>query len=75
MKPIESVTIHFRGDRSVGINSATFEMGLYIDRNDVDIEFVRKKITELYEHTEGETPSSVMFDFEIEAMNAADDRA
>ena len=73
MKPIEKAVIYFRNDPSVGIHSATFEMGLYVERDDADLTEIRKRITDLYELIEGEKPTWVKFDFEIEAENKADD--
>jgi len=80
MKPIEKAVIYFRNDPSVGIHSATFEMGLYLDPScfphtddDAILNETRTKIADLYESIEGEAPTWVKFDFEIEAENKADD--
>jgi hypothetical protein len=75
MKPIESVTIYFRNDPSVGIHSATFQMEVFIDpmTQGDDLNETRTKIADLYEYLEGDKPTWVRFDFEIEAENRADD--
>jgi hypothetical protein len=83
-KIIESATVFFEGDRSVGIPSTSFVISLYIDPTDYDngpdkttgitavLRDVRQKISELYELIQGDKPSGVMFDFEVDAQNEAE---
>jgi len=85
-KTINSATVYFAGDISVGINSASFDVQLYIDPDNFDlgpdetaglttaIAETRQKISDLYEFINGETPTWVRFDFEIQAENDADNR-
>lgn len=77
-KYIKSATIYFAGDRSVGIPSTSFEMETYFSLDELTddsgeqhfiLKEMRTKISDLYEHMIGETPTWVMFDFEIEAEN------
>ncbi len=77
-KAIESATVFFAGDRSVGIPSASFDVQMYILWDDLPedsgeqhsaLKTIRTKLCDLYEHLQGDTPTSVMFDFEIEAQN------
>ncbi len=87
MKKIESATVFFAGDRNVGIPSMQFDIQLYIDPTDYDngpdtttgftatIRDTRQAISDLYERIQGETPSSVLFDFEIQARNDAENKA
>lgn len=73
-KPIESATVFFQGDRSVGIPSVSFDVQMYIEWDDLPedsgeqhsrLKTIREKLIELYEELQGDTPSGVMFDFEI----------
>lgn len=74
-KYIKSATIYFAGDNSVGIRSASFTMECFFSldelTNDSEQHSIlakyREKISDLYEEIMGESPTWVMFDFEIES--------
>lgn len=75
IKPIESATVFVSGDRSVGIQSATFNLQLYLDLNcygddaaDI-LKETRNQIYLLYSDMVSEKVV-VMFDFEIEEQTA-----
>lgn len=86
-KTINSATVYFAGDRSVGIPSASFDVQLFITPDDFGngpdetagfataLTETRKKIFELYEFINGDAPTWVRFDFEIQAENDADNEA
>ena len=78
---INFATIYFAGDNSVGIRSASFKMELFFSLDELTydsgeqhsiLEKYRNKISDLYEEIMGESPTWVMFDFEIEAENKID---
>lgn len=77
-KPIESATVYFMGDSSVGIPSASFDIQMYICWEDFPadsgeqhsmLKRFRDNIKNLYEELHGDTPTWVMFDFEIAEQN------
>jgi hypothetical protein len=79
-KPIESATIFFAGDRSVGISSASFDLEMFFDPNCFTPEQVpnclkeiKNKIKDLYESIQGETPNAVLFDYEILAEQKSEE--
>ena len=72
-KGINSATVYFAGERMAGIASQTYDVTLWIDPNwyadetKEILEQTRTKIKELYTFIHGgESPTWVMFDFEIE---------
>ncbi len=70
MKNIKKAFIHYNNDPSVGMFPYGYEMEVNIENMDIeDLNEVRKKIKELYEFIDGESPTWVMFDKEIELQN------
>lgn len=70
---IRKAFIHFNNDPSVGMFPYGFECEVSLDANDKErLEEAREAIKNLYEILEGEKPSWVMFDVEIQAQNEAE---
>jgi len=70
---IKKAYVHFNNDPSVGM----FPYGFELDVNILDvnsIEEIRTKISELYELMEGEKPTYVRFDVEIQAEIEAENK-
>ena len=81
-KPIESATVFFSGDPSVGIPPCSFNVELFIDLEAYGSDekerrshllWVRNQLSNLYQEMQGEEPS-VMFDFECEEERQLEDK-
>lgn len=76
IKPIESASVLFDGDPSIGIFPSSFKLELYIDPNCFCsteeffsfLEEVRRDIFNLYVNLGDGEPPSVFFDFELDRM-------
>lgn len=69
-KTIKKAFVHYNNDPSVGMFPFGYEIEVNIDKPELEeLNEIREKIKELYEFIEGEKPSYVMFDFEVEAEN------
>ncbi len=74
LKFAEKVFIQASGDRAVGIPSTSYCAECWVDPSDKEsLEYFRAKFSELYGEMVDERVS-VMFDFELEAYNAAMDK-
>ena len=72
-KPIQSVSINFSGDMSVGIFPSHYEAEVFIDLNclaEADraahLEEIRKRFFDLYDLMNGDDKPLILFDFELE---------
>lgn len=71
--PIEKAFVHYNNDPSVGMFPFGFEITLHITgRDKEELDEIREKIGDLYELIEGEKPTWIKFDFELENELAAE---
>ena len=72
---IKKAFVHYNNDPSVGMFAYGYELEVSILTDDPDeLKAIKEKIADLYELTEGERPTWVMFDVEIAAQNAEEAR-